>query len=185
MKNKVIEPEIKYIFVLLLAFIFFAKLGESHAVLPAFLLGFFMAKHFHETTGERMVINRLRTVSYAIVTPVFFIVGGMKISMTLIASGISIFLVFFALKMVSKFPGVYFLAKRFIPSGSMYTTLLMSTGLTFGTIASVFGLQSGFINQFQYSILVGVVIASAVIPTIIAQKWFAPVEEEDMLDNPR
>ena len=64
----------------------------------------------------------------------------------------------------------------------MYTTLLMSTGLTFGTIASVFGLTAGILNQTQYSILVGVVIASAVIPTFIAQKWFMPVEEEDLIE---
>jgi Kef-type K+ transport system membrane component KefB len=184
LKNKVIEPEIKYIFILLLTFIYFAKLGESHAVLPAFLLGFFMSRHFHASSGERMVINRLRTVSYAIITPIFFIVGGMRISVPLIVSGIAIFAVFFVVKLIAKFIGVYFLAKKYIPSGSMYTTLLMSTGLTFGTIASVFGLQSGIIDQSQYSILVGVVIASAVIPTFIAQKWFAPIEEEDMLDNP-
>jgi hypothetical protein len=58
----------------------------------------------------------------------------------------------------------------------------MSTGLTFGTIASVFGLNSGFINQVQYSVLIGVVIASAVIPTFIAQKWFMPVHSEDLVD---
>ncbi len=62
----------------------------------------------------------------------------------------------------------------------MYTTLLMSTGLTFGTIASVFGLQMGLITQGQYSVLVGVVIASAVIPTVIAQKLYKPVQSEDM-----
>jgi hypothetical protein len=64
----------------------------------------------------------------------------------------------------------------------MYTTLLMSTGLTFGTIASVFGLTSGIINQVQYSLLVGVVIASAVIPTFIAQKWFMPTHSEDIVE---
>ena len=65
----------------------------------------------------------------------------------------------------------------------MYKTLLISTGLTFCTIASLFGFNSGFINQEQYSILVGVVIASAVIPTFIAQKWFMPVEEEDIIEE--
>jgi hypothetical protein len=58
----------------------------------------------------------------------------------------------------------------------------MSTGLTFGTIASVFGLTAGYINQVQYSVLVGVVVATAVLPTFIAQKWFMPVHSEDVLD---
>lgn len=64
----------------------------------------------------------------------------------------------------------------------MYTTLLMSTGLTFGTISSLFGLNAGIINQVQYSILVGVVVASAVIPTFIAQRWFLPLHSEDIIE---
>ena len=56
----------------------------------------------------------------------------------------------------------------------MYTTLMMSTGLTFGTISSLFGLTNGIIDQEQYTILVTAVIASAVVPTLIAQRWFQP-----------
>lgn len=182
LKNKVIEPEIKYLFLLLIIVIYFADLGAGHAVLPAFALGLFMSKHFTETSGTKKVHNRLKTVAYAFITPIFFVVGGLKISLPLILSALGLFLILFAVKIVTKFIGVYFLAKRYIPQGSMYTTLLMSTGLTFGTIASVFGLNAGYINQVQYSILVGVVIASAVIPTFIAQKWFMPVEEEDLLE---
>ncbi len=182
LRNKVIEPEIKYIFVLLLIFIYFANLGDGHAVLPAFLLGLLMSKHFTETATTKELRNRLRTVAYAVITPLFFLVGGIKVSFTLIASALGPFLVLFALKMLTKFIGVYFLAKRYLPQGSMYTTLLMSTGLTFGTIASVFGFSTGYLNQIQYSVLVGVVIASAVIPTFVAQRWFMPVHSEDIVD---
>jgi Kef-type K+ transport system membrane component KefB len=182
LKNKVIEPEIKYIFLLLLVFIYFANLGDSHAVLPAFLLGLLMSGHFSETSQTKELRNRLRTVAYAVITPLFFIVGGLKISLPLIYSALGLFVILFTLKMITKFIGVYFLAKRFLPHGGMYTTLLMSTGLTFGTISSVFGLNAGYIDQVQYSVLVGVVIASAVIPTFIAQKWFMPVHSEDILD---
>ena len=182
-KNKVIEPEIKYVFLLLLTFMFFANLGEGHAVLPAFALGLLMSRHFQDTSESRVVRNRLRTVAYAIITPIFFIVGGMKISLPLIVSAIGLFAVFFFIKIAAKFLGVFFLAKRLIPQGRMYTALLMSTGLTFGTISSLFGLNSGFINQVQYSVLVGVVVASAVIPTFIAQKWFRPVHSEDIVEN--
>jgi len=182
LKNKVIEPEIKYIFLLLFIFIFFANIGEGQAVLPAFFLGLVMSKHFIETSETKEVRNRLRTVAYAVITPIFFIVGGLKVSFPLILSALGLFVILFALKIVAKFLGVYFLARKYIPDGSVYTTLLMSTGLTFGTIASVFGLNSGFIDQVQYSVLIGVVIASAVIPTFIAQKWFMPVHSEDMVD---
>lgn len=182
LKNKVIEPEIKYIFVMLLVFIYFANLGDGHAVLPAFLLGLLMSKHFTETATTKELRNRLRTVAYAVITPLFFIVGGLKVSFSQIAAVFGLFLVLFALKMVTKFVGVYFLAKRYLRHGEIYTTLLMSTGLTFGTIASVFGLNTGYIDRTQYSVLLGVVLASAVIPTFIAQKWFMPVHSEDIVD---
>ena len=182
LKNKVIEPEIKYIFLLLLIFIYFANLGDGHAVLPAFLLGLLMSRHFSETSQTKDLRNRLRTVAYAVITPLFFIVGGLRISMPMIYSALGLFVVLFMLKMVTKFAGVYFFAKRYLPHGEIYTTLLMSTGLTFGTISSVFGLNAGYIDQVQYSVLVGVVVASAVIPTFIAQKWFMPVHSEDILD---
>jgi len=182
LKNKVIEPELKYIFLLLFIFIYFANLGAGHAVLPAFVLGLLMSKHFTETSETKAVRNRLRTVAYAVITPIFFIVGGLKISLLLIASALGLFIILFIIKIVTKFIGVYFLARKYIPNGSMYTTLLMSTGLTFGTIASVFGLNVGLIDQVQYSILIGVVIASAEIPTFIAQKWFMPVHSEDIVE---
>jgi Kef-type K+ transport system membrane component KefB len=182
-KNKVVESEIKYIFLLLLIFIYFANLGGGHAVLPAFVLGLLMSRYFSKTSEHHLVSKRLRTVAYAIITPIFFIVGGLRISFPMILAGIGLFLLFFGLKIISKFVGVFFFAKKYIPQGSMYTTLLMSTGLTFGTISSLFGLQAGIITQSQYSILVGVVVASAVIPTFIAQKWFMPVEDEDILEE--
>jgi len=182
LKNKVIEPEIKYIFLLLLVFIYFANLGAGHAILPAFVLGLFMSKHFAETLETKVVKNRLRTVAFAIITPIFFIVVGMKVSLSLIMSAIGLFATLLAIKQLSKFLGVYFLAKKYIPKGGMYTTLLLSTGLTFGLIAVIFGLHSGFISELQYSVLTGVLIASAVIPTFIAQKWFMPVHAEDLVE---
>jgi len=182
-KNKVIEPEIKYLFLLLLIFMYFAAAGASHAVLPAFFLGLFMSPYFTELSDTKEVRNRLRTVAYALITPFFFIVGGMKVSLPLVLGAFGLFVALFAVKTASKFIGVYFLAKKYLPKNEMYTTLLMSTGLTFGTISSVFGLQAGYIDQTQFSVLVAVVVASAVIPTIIAQKWFKPVHMEDVLNG--
>jgi Kef-type K+ transport system membrane component KefB len=181
-KDKVIEPEIKYLFVILLGLMYFAQLGDGHAVLPTFVLGLVMSRYFTETRSTRQVIIRLRTVAYAIITPLFFLVGGMRVSIPMIAAGIVVFLLFLGLKVGAKFVGVYFIFKRHVPADRTYSTLLMSTGLTFGTISCQFGLASGKIDVSQYSILLGVVIASAVIPTLIAQHWFMPRETEDILD---
>ena len=179
LKNKVIEPEIKYVFLLLVIFMYFAALGNGEAVLPAFILGLLMSKQLAKVKD---LMVRMRTVAYAVITPIFFIVGGLKISFPLIVASLGLFIILFALKMITKFIGVYFLANKYIPNGSTYFTLLMSTGLTFGTIASLFGLNAGYINQVQYSVLIGVVVSSAVIPTFVAQKWFLPRHSEDMIE---
>ena len=183
LKNRVIEPEIKYIFLMLLVFMYFANVGGGQAILPAFLLGLFMSKYFKESRSTKIVKIRLRTVSYAIITPMFFIAGGMKVSLKIIIAGFGLFIILFALKQITKFLGIYFFAKKYIPEGNFYLTLLLSTGLTFGLIAILFGLNAGYISSEQYSILTGVLIASAVIPTFIAQKWFMPVDEEDIIEE--
>jgi len=79
-------------------------------------------------------------------------------------------------KMVTKFCGVYPVTRIYKTPNpeAMYTTLLMSTGLTFGTISSLFGLAHGIITQDQYSILVAGVIGSEVIPTLIANAFYLP-----------
>jgi Kef-type K+ transport system membrane component KefB len=182
LKNKVIEPEIKYIFMLLFIFMYFANLGNGQAVLPAFVLGLLMSGHFTETSETKVIRNRLRTVAYAVITPIFFIVAGLKVSLPLIASALGAFAAIFVIRQLTKFTGVYFFAKKYIPEGKIYTTLLMSTGLTFGLVAIMFGIQLGLINQVQYSVLTGVLISSAVIPTFIAQKWFMPLHSEDLVD---
>jgi Kef-type K+ transport system membrane component KefB len=172
--GRVIEPELKYLFLLLLVLMFFAKIGDGHAILPVFIMGLLMSKLFADDKNALEVKKRLRTVSYAMITPLFFIVGGLRVSFPFLASALPLFSILFTIKIVSKFIGVYFLAKKFIPTAPTYTTLLMSTGLTFGTISSLYGFNAGILDQNQYSILVGVVIASAVIPTFIAQRWFSP-----------
>jgi Kef-type K+ transport system membrane component KefB len=123
---------------------------------------------------NRKLQHRLRVVAFAIITPFFFINGGMNISLKLLLLNGGLFLQMLLIKQVTKIAGVYPLARKYLPQGAMYTTLLMSTGLTMGTISSIFGLAGGFINQIQFSVLVAAVVLSAIIPTFIAQKWFEP-----------
>src|SRR3989339_202424 len=174
--NKVVEPEIKFLLFILLAFIYFAKLGNSQAILPVFILGLLMSRHFKEQRKTKIIRNRLKTVAYAVFIPIFGIVAGMKVSLFYIYSSLPLFTLFFFVKVLSKFSGVYFFAKKYIPEGHMYVSLLMSTGLTFGLIAALFGFNEGLISQSQYSLLIGVMTLSSIIPTFFAQKWFMPVK---------
>ncbi|MGZ4412364.1 MAG: cation:proton antiporter, partial [Gaiellaceae bacterium] len=80
----------------------------------------------------------------------------------------------FAGKMLPKLVGVFPLARRYAAPHAAFTTLLMSTGLTFGTISSLYGLNAGIIDRTQFSLLITVVILSAIVPTAIAQRFFQP-----------
>ena len=59
----------------------------------------------------------------------------------------------------------------------------MATGLTFGTISSLYGLTHGFIDRGQYTALVTVVILTAIVPTLVAQAHFKPAEEPDVMES--
>lgn len=118
--------------------------------------------------------KRLRVVGFAIVTPFFFFKGGLNVGLPDLYANIGLLGAFLATKLLSKFIAVYPFARHYHDEHGMFTTLLMSTGLTFGTIASLFGLQSGIIDHIQFSILVSAVILSAVVPTYVAQRWFEP-----------
>jgi len=168
---RVIEPEIKGAFFALFLLMWTADLARSHAVLPAFLLGLSVADVFRRHPEEQ---SRFRVVCFAFLTPIFFLKGGLSVDLKYLATGAGLLALFLAVKIVTKFVGVLPAALRYVRPHALFTTLLMSTGLTFGTISSIYGLNAGIITQQQFTVLLGAVIGSAVIPTLIAQRWFAP-----------
>jgi Kef-type K+ transport system membrane component KefB len=172
--NRVIEPEIKGAFAALLVMMYFADRAQSHAVLPAFILGLAVAKILHAHREEQ---RRFRVVTFALLTPFFFIKSGMNVSLKAVGANLGLMLALLAIKLAAKGLGVYPTARRFLPEGATYTTLLISTGLTFGTISSLYGLNSGILSKDQFSVLVTVVVLSAVVPTWIAQRFFQPASE--------
>ncbi len=179
--DRVIEPEIKLIFVCLFLLMVLANAANGQAVLPAFVLGLVMAKHYQEHKQEQ---ERLRVVAFAFLTPFFFLRGGLNVSLGAVFANLGLLGVLFAAKMIPKVGLILPLARRYVPEHATFTTLLMSTGLTFGTISSLYGLQAGIIDRTQFSLLVTVVVLSAILPTAIAQRWFSPdVHGERLADD--
>jgi len=170
--NRVIEPEIKGAFAVLLVLMYFASKAESHAVLPAFILGLAVARIFGQHREQQ---QRFRVVAFAFLTPFFFLKSGMNVSLAAVWANLGLLGALFVVKQATKMAGIYPVARRYVADDAMYTTLLMSTGLTFGTISSLYGLNAGILTQTQFSLLVTVVVLSAVIPTMIAQRRFQPV----------
>ena len=167
------EMEAKFLLVFLLALGALAGWADSEAVLPAYVLGMALAG----TVGrDHALVRRLRTLTFGLMTPFYFIRAGSFISVPALIAAPGAFLLMLVVKVATKIAGVYPTTRLFKSpkKDGMYTTLLMSTGLTFGTISSLFGLSHGIVTQGQYSALVAAVIASAVVPTLIANIWFLP-----------
>jgi len=182
--NRISEPETKFILLVLFLLGGLANLAKTEAVLPAYLVGMVLAPFFLK---ERVFAQRLRVTAYTLLTPFFFLKAGSLVQFKAVAAGAGLIAVFLLVKMATKFAGIWPLTKgfRFGQREGMYTTLLMSTGLTFGSISALFGLNNGIIDQSQYTALVTAVIGSAIVPTVIAQRWFQPAlpqREEDTGD---
>jgi len=181
---RISEPETKYILVILFGLGALATAAQSEAVLPAYLVGMVLAPIF---LANRTLAQRMRVIAFAILTPFYFLKAGVLVSLKAVAASALLIAIFLLVKMVTKFLGVWPLAHafRFGRREAMYTTLMMSTGLTFGTISALYGLSHALISQEQYAILVTAVILSAIVPTLIAERWFDPGVEppEERLDR--
>lgn len=167
------ELETKFLLLCLLGMGALATWADSEAVLPAYLMGMVLAG----TVGkDHALVRRLRTLTFGLLTPFYFIRAGSFVSIPALIAAPAAFVFFLVIKIATKVIGVYPVTKLFGSPNkeAMYTTLLMSTGLTFGTISSLFGLSHKIIDSGQYSALVAAVIASAVIPTVIANAYYLP-----------
>ncbi len=167
------ELEAKYLLLLLFGMGGLASWAESEAVLPAYMIGMVLAG----TVGkDHILIRRLRTLTFGLLTPFYFIRAGSFVSVPALITAPAVFLILLAGKMATKFVSVYPATRFFKSPGreGMYTTLLMSTGLTFGSISALFGLNHHIIDIAQYSFLIAAVIGSAVVPTLIANAFYLP-----------
>ncbi len=171
--GRVSELEAKYLLFLLFAMGGLAVWSGSEAVLPAYLIGMVLAG----TVGkDHALIRRLRTLTFGLLTPFYFIRAGSFVLVPVLIAAPVTMLVLFSAKMLTKAAAVFPVvrAHRYEGNSGTYYTLMMLTGLTFGTISALFGLNHQIITQTQYSYIVGTVIASAVVPTMIANRFFLP-----------
>ncbi len=145
----------------------------SEAVLPAYIVGMVLAEF---SSADAFWVRRLRTLTAGFLTPFYFLRAGSLVSLPALVSAPFVFVLLLAGKVFSKIFGLYPVigAFRRRRDERWYYTLLMSTGLTFGTISALYGFTHNIVTQQQYSFLVAVVIASAVVPTLIAGLFFLP-----------
>lgn len=171
--NRTAAIRAKWIVLVLFGLGALAYWSGSEAVLPAYVAGMLLAEF---AAREQHWVKRMRTLTIGFLTPFYFLRAGTLVSIPALISAPFIFLVLFFAKVISKIFGLRPIIGLFRKERSerWYYTLMMSTGLTFGTISSLYGLSHGIVTQEQYSFLVAAVIASAVIPTMIASFRFLP-----------
>jgi Kef-type K+ transport system membrane component KefB len=171
--TRVSEPQTKFVALILLGLGGLATIAGSEAVLPAYLVGMALAPTF---LAQPELPHRMRIIAFSLLTPFYFLKAGSLVEAHAVIESIFLILVFLGIKMATKFIGILPLTiyHQFDRREGLYTTLLMSTGLTFGSISALFGLTNRIITQSQYTVLVTAVIGSAVVPTLIAQQWFLP-----------
>ncbi|MFZ5515148.1 MAG: cation:proton antiporter [Candidatus Zhuqueibacterota bacterium] len=163
----------KWIIFILFALGALALWSGSEAVLPAYLVGMVLAEF---SNGDTFWIRRFRTLTVGFLTPFYFLRAGTFVSLPALVAAPVVFLLLLGGKVISKILGLYPIIGQFRRRRDerWYYTLMMSTGLTFGTISALYGFSHHIVTQSQYSFLVAVVIASAVVPTLIAGVFFLP-----------
>jgi len=163
----------KWVIFILFALGALALWSGSEAVLPAYIIGMVLARFSSE---DALWMRRIRTLTVGFLTPIYFLRAGTFVSMPALIAAPMVFVFLFVGKVISKVFGLYPFVAIFRKQyqEKWYYTLMMSTGLTFGTISALYGFAHGIVDQAQYSFLVAAVIASAVIPTIIANLAFMP-----------
>ncbi len=174
--DRVSEPGARLLFAIIFGLAGLATIAKSEGVLPAYILGFASAGFL---LAHREFARRLRMVTMSLLAPFYFVKAGTYVSLVQAIAGLKTIVAFFVLKVGAKIIGVWPASRayRFNATDATYLTLMMATGLTFGTISSLYGLAHHYIDQAQYTALVTVVILTAIVPTLIAQVHFPPTQE--------
>lgn len=176
------EPALRVLFAVIFFLAALATYAKSEGVLPAYFLGLACAGVMISYPDVK---RRLQTMTMTLLAPFYFLKAGTYIEFGAAVSSAGLIAVLFFVKVLAKIVGVFPLARYafgYTGPNANYLTLMMATGLTFGTISSLYGLTHHYITQAQYTALVTVVILTAVVPTAIAQALFKPSEEPEEME---
>jgi Kef-type K+ transport system membrane component KefB len=164
-------PDMRVLLAALFLLAALAQFASVEVVLPAYLLGFVLSGSLR--TGDETTY-RIRTLAFAFLTPFFFVDAGLSVSLAALAGGAVAAIVLYAAQVGAKLGALLPLSRRLVGTDYEYVALLMSTGLVFGIVAGLYGLSTSILTSGQFSILIAVVVLSAVIPTVVAQTLVRP-----------
>jgi len=102
--DRVIEPEIKIVFAVLLGLMVLADKANSQAVLPAFVLGLGHVAPLPATPGGAAAPS---SGGVCLLTPFFFLRGGLNVSLAAVFANLGVLGVLVAAKMIPKLGLIY------------------------------------------------------------------------------
>ncbi len=174
LKGRSGEPEVKVVLLLVMLLAALATVAGVSAVLPAYVLGLIMSRSLARDIHAAL---HMRTALMAFLGSFFFISAGMNVQLAAVYAGVIPLIVLFVVRLAAKLAGVGMVSKNVVGGPILYITWLMATALSFGVIFAQVGLSSNLINTDQFSILIMVIVMSAIIPTVVAQRYFDPWSE--------
>ena len=172
--HRVSEPETKFVSLILLSLGGLSQVAGSEAVLPAYLVGMALAP---VCMTDPELPHRFRIIAFTILTPFYFLKAGSLVDFSAVVASAGLILVFLVIKMATKFVGILPLTKRYnfeAKGGHVHHAPHVDRPHLRHDLGPVRPNQSHHRLKRQYTILVTAVIDSAVVPTLIAQKWFMP-----------
>jgi Kef-type K+ transport system membrane component KefB len=178
LKGRSGEPEVKVVLLLVMLLAAISTLAGISAVLPAYVLGLIMSRSLAKNPEA---VLHMRTALMAFLGSFFFLAAGMNVQLAAVYAGIVPLIVLFIIRLASKLAGVGFVGRKCVDGPVHYIAWLMATALSFGIIFVQVGLSSNLIDADQFSVLVMVIVMSAVIPTLVAQRGFDPWGEKNGL----
>lgn len=178
------NPHGKYVLLLLLFLASLAERADTQAILAAYLLGLALSSVLSRYPTHQ---HQLRVMTFTLFTPFYFLRAGTYVQTSALWSTLFVVLLLLAVRIVAKFLACYPLClwQGMSRREAIYTSLILSTGLTFDIIAAVFGLTHGYLNNLQYTMLIGITVGSALIPTVVAQTFFKPMGQTEQLPYPQ
>jgi Kef-type K+ transport system membrane component KefB len=172
--RRAVEMEMRFIFAILLAVSFLADLAKLQAVYGAFILGLVFA---NTISSYADIVPKRRSVTFSLL---FFIKAGLLVSLPAVIQSLSLILSLLGIKLLTKFLGLYYLNKRWIPGAPLFATLLLSTGLTVGTITVQLGRDLGVLDLNQFSVVLITIILGAIIPAAMAKSSWVRADLENI-----
>jgi glutathione-regulated potassium-efflux system ancillary protein KefC len=176
-----IEFKIRFILLVLVAIGFFSETVKINEAVLAFATGILFAELFRK---DRLTEKKMRAIVFGFLAPFFFFKAGYSVQLSKVNLKVLFLSILLGLTaFITKYLGtVYATANIF--KGAVYKLagLFFNLRLTFGIVASMFGLKAGIIGEETYVALLIIIVVTSFISSLISNSLPREVENDILED---